>query len=433
MYAHALAENLQSLGFEVWIDERLDYGSQWPQELQKQLDSCSAFVLVMSPHSYSSDWVQNELLRARRKQKPIFPLLLEGDEPWLSVESTQYYDVRGRIFPDSEFYADLKSVITSTPAARTLKFPKSSWRARLTDISSGQKLTMIIAGAGILLLPFLGYAILRDRMTPSAPVMGPTATGIVSSSLPANRGDSETVLVPAGEFTMGRKAADELAVCQRFEAECNLSWFVDEEPIHQVQVDAFYIDRYEVTNADYKACEDQVICDRPQSSSSSTRIEYYGNPEFDGYPVIQVNWHQAGTYCEWRGARLPTEAEWEKAARGTDGRMYPWGDELDETFANFSYSVGDTTAVGSYEMGASPYGVYDMAGNVWEWVSSLYRSYPYTANDGRESLAGEDLRVARGGAWGLQGVSVSASYRYGIIPSDANAALGFRCAKDANP
>ncbi|HLO14807.1 MAG TPA: toll/interleukin-1 receptor domain-containing protein, partial [Anaerolineales bacterium] len=89
-YAHALGESLQGMGFEVWIDERLDYGSQWPQELQRQLDSCSAFILLMSPHSYASEWVQSELQRARRKLKPVFPLLLEGDEPWLSVESTQY-------------------------------------------------------------------------------------------------------------------------------------------------------------------------------------------------------------------------------------------------------------------------------------------------------------------------------------------------------
>src|SRR5215208_950518 len=116
-YAHALAGNLQGMGFEVWIDERLDYGAQWPQELQKQLDGCSAFLLIMSPRSYSSAWVQSELQRARRKLKPIFPMLLEGDEPWLSVESTQYYDVRGQVYPDPKFYSALKRVMASTPVA----------------------------------------------------------------------------------------------------------------------------------------------------------------------------------------------------------------------------------------------------------------------------------------------------------------------------
>ena len=89
-YAHGLADSLQRNGFDVWIDERLDYGSQWPHELQTRLDSCDAFILIMTPRSYASEWVQNELQRAKRKLKPIFPLLLEGDEPWLSVESTQY-------------------------------------------------------------------------------------------------------------------------------------------------------------------------------------------------------------------------------------------------------------------------------------------------------------------------------------------------------
>src|SRR5688572_12789934 len=115
-YAHALAAHLQNKGFEVWIDERLDYGSQWPHELQKQLDTCSAFVLIMSPRSYASEWVQSELQRARRKLKPVFPLLLEGDEPWLSVESTQYYDVRGGNFPDEKFYSALERALSASEA-----------------------------------------------------------------------------------------------------------------------------------------------------------------------------------------------------------------------------------------------------------------------------------------------------------------------------
>ena len=240
-------------------------------------------------------------------------------------------------------------------------------------------------------------------------------------------------LVEAGDFTMGAKAIEELAECQKFEPECNITWFSDEEPLHDVYVDAFQIDVYEVTNALYQACQDEGVCDPPRASNSSTRTEYYGNPEFADYPVIYVDWNQAKTYCEWRGARLPTEAEWEKAARGTDGRMYPWGGELTESLANFGYSVGDTTAVGSYKDGESPYGLYDMAGNVWEWVSSRYGSYPYDPDDGRESATGGDVRAARGGSWGLVGVSVSTAYRYGFAPSTADLDLGFRCAKDASP
>ena len=119
-YAHILADSLQSRGFPVWVDARLDYGSQWPQEIQKYLDACDAFILIMSPRSFASEWVQSELQRAKRKAKPIFPLLLEGDEPWLSVESTQYYDVRNGQLPNDEFYADLKRAGSPEPPARDI-------------------------------------------------------------------------------------------------------------------------------------------------------------------------------------------------------------------------------------------------------------------------------------------------------------------------
>jgi formylglycine-generating enzyme required for sulfatase activity len=242
------------------------------------------------------------------------------------------------------------------------------------------------------------------------------------------------VLVPAGEFTMGRSAAEELAEClEKFHPDCQLNWFQDEEPVHTVQLPAFYIDLYEVTNAQYKVCENEGACEPPQALTSQTRQNYYGNPEFDDYPVIQVSWEQSRAYCQWRGARLPTEAEWEKAARGADERMYPWGGELDERFANFNWHVGDTTVVGSYESGKSPYGLYDMAGNVWEWVSSLLAPYPYNAQDGRESLDANGLRVMRGGGWGKEGGnSVSSSYRFGYDPRRVNLDLGFRCARDAD-
>jgi hypothetical protein len=128
-YAHGLANDLQSIGLEVWIDARLDYGQQWPQEIQKQLDNCDAFIIIMSPRSFASEWVQSELQRAKRKIKPIFPLLLEGDEPWLSIESTQFYDVRGGKFPDAKFYSALKRVISfkqDAPTFHVLKKPEKT-------------------------------------------------------------------------------------------------------------------------------------------------------------------------------------------------------------------------------------------------------------------------------------------------------------------
>src|SRR5690606_19387879 len=143
--------------------------------------------------------------------------------------------------------------------------------------------------------------------------------------------------------------------------------------IHTVYLDAYWIDQTEVTNALFAKCVEDGDCTPPVQSVSSAGLPYYGNPRYDNFPVMRVNWYQANAYCQWADRRLPTEAEWEKAARGTDGRTYPWGNEtLNSNLLNHNYSVGDTTEVGSYPAGASVYGALDMAGNVGEWVNDWY-------------------------------------------------------------
>ncbi len=452
-YAHGLAQTLYKDGFDVWIDDRLDYGSQWPNEIQKQLDSCRAFIVIMSPNSFGSEWVQSELQRAKRKKKPIFPLLLGGDGPWLSVESTQFFDVRGGVYPDAKFYSALKRVIRPDPSARTLRMPKAPRKAKLRASSLNLNPGMIAATIGALVFFLLLSVTLlwglfsKDEVSLPTQMANPTMdvvlldeptavpTPTASPAMPEveQTVPDEMALIPAGEFTMGMDAFDEFAICEKIGGECRLDWFMDEEPIHTIYLDAFYMDIYEVTNIQYKGCVDSGECDSPEISASTSRLDYYDNPEFDHYPVINVTWYQAQAYCEWSGGRLPTEAEWEKAARGTEASPFPWGDTLDPSYANYNYTVGDTTAVGSYEKGISPYGLYDMAGNVWEWVSSLHGSYPYAANDGREAPSSENGRIMRGGSWGYVGVSISTSYRYTWDSSDSNLDLGFRCARDVSP
>jgi formylglycine-generating enzyme required for sulfatase activity len=203
---------------------------------------------------------------------------------------------------------------------------------------------------------------------------------------------------------------------------------------------SYYIDKYEVTNGIYQPCVDAGVCQPPKSSASQTRSAYYDDPQYKDYPVINVDWQMAKNFCEWRGARLPTEAEWEKASRGTDARVYPWGDGMGCSFANYrdgsTLCVGDTSQVGQYENGKSIYGVFDMSGNVLEWVSSLYFSYPYNSLDGREDLSTAGKHILRGGSWQFTADGISAFYRLSVDPSQYAVAgndVGFRCAREANP
>jgi serine/threonine-protein kinase len=247
----------------------------------------------------------------------------------------------------------------------------------------------------------------------------PTETPLpTETSIPVEIRDNRNVpmrLVPAGEFTMGSDDTGDIG----------------SRPAHKVYLEAFYIDKFEVTNEMYDSCAYAVECRKPQRLGTATRDTYYANPVYANYPVIYLDWKMAKAYCEWRGARLPTEAEWEKAARGTDGRIYPWGnDKPDCNFANLVGCVGDTTPVDQHEKGQSIYGVFGMSGNVWEWTSSLFKLYPYDPTDGREDPKSLGERIARGGSWhsGSNSGNVRADTRLKLDPGSTLAYVGVRCA-----
>ncbi len=255
------------------------------------------------------------------------------------------------------------------------------------------------------------------RTSTSTPSPTPSIT-----SLPAEvTVDGVTMmLIPAGEFTMG-----------------NNNGKPEEQPAHPVYLDSYYIDKYEVTNNNYKKCVQENKCEEPLYSYSTQRKNYFSTLLYSNYPVIFVRWEMAKTYCEWRGARLPTEAEWEKAARGTDGQMYPWGDKFDCKYTNFDHCerFRDTVPVTEFESGQNVYQVFNMAGNVWEWVADWYSDSYYkdyeelTTKTPPEGPSTGTHRVIRGGGFNTPWESFQITNREGRDPTSPGSHVGFRCVR----
>jgi formylglycine-generating enzyme required for sulfatase activity len=217
--------------------------------------------------------------------------------------------------------------------------------------------------------------------------------------------------VTAGDFLMGSLEGDSQAGS-------------DEKPQHSVWLDSYWIDRTEVTNAMYARCMAEGAC---------TSSQYADDSAFNGpdQPVVGVDWNDANAYCAWAGQRLPTEAEWEKAARGTAGRIYPWGDQPpDAQLLNYNQNVGKTSNAGSYPVGASPYGALDMAGNVWEWVADWYDISYYSRTPARNPSgpSSGDGRSLRGGSWDYYVWGIRSGDRYWYSPDFSGFYVGFRCA-----
>jgi formylglycine-generating enzyme required for sulfatase activity len=221
-------------------------------------------------------------------------------------------------------------------------------------------------------------------------------------------------LIPAGSFLMGSATGQ-----------------ANEAPEHEVTLDAFYLDIFEVSNAQYRACVEDGGCTPSIKADSYTYTGYRDDPKYNDYPVVGVTWDQTAAYCSWAGKRLPTEAEWEYAASGPENLTWPWGNTFE---ANLSAaSAPDTQPVDSYPGGVSPFGVYNMAGNVAEWVADVYDETFYANSPARNPLSSGDGagRIFRGGSFAnLDGAFFTTSRRYGNARTFFDVDLGFRCARD---
>jgi len=264
------------------------------------------------------------------------------------------------------------------------------------------------------------------------------------------------VFVPPGEFEMGSSAmavATARALCADHSPEadlaravCTRSAFADETPEHLVTLSSYWIDQTEVTNRQYQRCVEVGGCQPPEDLHSMAGETYFGEPRFGDYPVIWVGWDQADAYCSWAGGRLPTEAEWEYAARGPQGRLFPWGDAFDPARLNYcdcrcplgpndplhDDGYAETSPVGSYPSGISWCGALDMAGNVREWVSDWYGPYLEAAVDNPAGPLTGDSKIPRGGSWLDLADNLRSTNRGGNALDYSRHKVGFRCAVAAS-
>ena len=454
-YVNRLVDALENEGFEVWIDRELLTGDTWTQVINHKIDTCDAFVVVMTASSKESKWVNREVLYALQEGKKIFPLLLQG-KLWMLLQDFNYFKVIDGLIPDRKFFKDIEKTVPRSEAwlksqreaaeksrleAEKLERQKAEKEKKPATVKpkAGGQIAYWVGGFIVLVLGIIFLSSLNNPLPTPQPTpensqteaivtlvqntVEPSATATPKSTstsantltptpLPTEITDARgvpMVLIPAGEFYMGSSCAEVGCVYKQG---------------GQIEyTEAYWIDKTEVSNTKYSECVEANVCTPPIEVSLSRISEYYGNVEYDDYPVVNITFDQAQSYCEWLGGRLPTNKEWEKAARGTDGRGFPWGIDFQGFEANscdihcsdlnsrnddFNDGYKYTAPVYSFLEYQSPYETLNMAGNV------------------REIVQEKDVR---GGAWNTPARLLwTFSLGFGdTAPSDA---IGLRCVKD---
>jgi|GEM_PF-1223040 len=470
-YANKLADKLRNEGFDVWIDNtKLRSSEDWWRSIVLAIWDCAAFIVILSPESDKSKWVQREITLADQRNKPTFPMLLDGDintPNWAIFVRTQFIDVRGGKLPEDSFYQKLEQHAARkkdhgndiTDQIRAVDMgdgsllqamenppPPDETTSATPPMSMTQKQSsglppMLMIGVIAILIVVIGVlafqlansqpdasASIDENSLESDVMENDDLEESVSVELGLPGGDpilqnwqwepqyadfADYVLVPMGCFVMGEdKAISE----------------TDAAPATDICFDEpFWIRAHEVRFEEWGNCVSFGACEEITSY-----IEAQENDEL-ALPVNRVTWHQASAYCDWDSlsGRLPTEAEWEYAARGPDSFPYPWGGEFVDYAIVWAENYGEVLPAIDDELrhdGKSWVAAWDMIGNVAEWTASEYRDYPYDPDDGREFPGDDDpILVVRGGGYFYNAEELTATHRDTAHAYDAEDHIGFRC------
>ena len=440
-HASRIAEALESEGWSVFWDHKIPPGQTFAEYIERRLDECRLVLVLWSPHAVSSRWVKLEARHGLERERPaLIPAMIARTTiPFEfrdihAADLTTWLANEGR--PASDGLHELHAAIDALaprrerpPTAGAIVSSESPASTRTKAVRQPQKPPTPMKTGGW--APIAASPSVEASATEHVRWRKPRTSELPDEIVVPLDPPLTLLRVPAGPFLMGSdKKKDPKASDDEL-------WPAGAQGT--VNVPEFYIGKYPVTVAQFKACV---------AAKGLTP----GNPKALGphadHPVVYVSWREALQYCQWleqtvRASRaspelmallddgwhlsVPSEAEWEKAARGTDGRTYPWGEGIDPQRSNYSASkLGTTSAVGLFPRGASPYGAQDISGNVWEWTRSLYMPYPYEPSDGREDLKAQGHRVVRGGSFDDLETGLRAADRCDDFPSYQYNCVGFR-------
>ncbi len=462
-FAHRLADDLRRFGVQVWIaPESIRPGESWVDAIERGLGESSHTVVVLTPNALKSRWVKKEtgvaIAQERKGRIQVIPLDVEPCAVPLLLSSYQMLSFRHDYDAGLSQLAAILGLRVTPP--EPLRPPRhapphgtvpEAVRPSVKKKPAGRGGLPIwswVAIGGLVLLAVVGGVLLvgRGEPTPAPIVVGattpaatvaPTATPVpmIDTSTPKPPPPTPTPMrtpTPAPEATKGPAAPAVTDIMVEIPAGPfimgNDTGAEDEAPAHEVDLPAFEIDKFEVINADFAQFVEATGYQTDAEKAVLSRTWRDTTEGKDNHPVVYISWNDAVAYCQWLGKRLPNEAEWEKAARGEEGFIYPWGNEWDPAKANVKESgLRGTVAVGSFAEGVSPYGVFDMAGNVWEWTADWYEAYP--GSSFQSPYFGEKYRVLRGGGWFESADFVRTTTRNATSDTAANDDLGFRCVR----